>query len=88
MGRVAATIKIMPKDPDVDMDKLKDDIRKIVPKGVELKNFDVKPIAFGLMALYALFVMEDKEGGTEDIERAISRLEDVESVMVESVGLI
>jgi len=88
MGKVATTIKIMPKSPDVDLDKLKDDIKKVVPKDVELKEFDVKPVAFGLKALYALFVMEDKEGGSEAVERAISELDDVESVQVESVGLI
>jgi len=88
MGKVAAKIKIMPKDPDVDLDKLKEDILKVVPENLELKEFSVKPVAFGLMALYALFVMEDKEGGTEDIERAISELDNVESVDVESVGLI
>lgn len=88
MGRVAVTVKIMPKDPDVDLDKLKGDIKKVVPKDVDLKKFDVKPVAFGLMALYALFIMEDKEGGTEEVERAISKLDDVESVQVENVGLI
>lgn len=78
----------MPKDPDVDLDKLKGDIKKVVPKDVDLKKFDVKPVAFGLMALYALFIMEDKEGGTEEVERAISKLDDVASVQVENVGLI
>lgn len=50
---------------------------------------DVRPIAFGLKALIAVVLLDDKAGGgTEEVEEAFSKVKGVESVEVEEIGLI
>ena len=81
MGDVAVILRVMPEDTEVDLAKLEQQIRE------KVKVFAVErePIAFGLEALRLVTVVEDKEGGTEPIEREISSIPGVDSVEV--VGL-
>lgn len=86
MGEVAAKIKIMPSSMDVDLDKLKEDITKVIPQGAKLHGFAEEPIAFGLKALIVVVLVGDIEGGTEKVEEAIGKVEGVESVSVVELG--
>ncbi len=79
---VAAKIKIMPKDTNVDFEKLKSDIESVIPKGVRLHGFAEEPIAFGLRALITVIIVKDGEGGTEIAEESFAKVHDVESVQV------
>ncbi len=79
---VAATIKIMPKDLDIDFEKLKVDIRAAIPEGSRLHGFAEEPIAFGLRALIATIIVKDEEGGTEKVEESFAKVHGVESVQV------
>lgn len=86
MGEVAAKIKIMPSSMDVDLDKLKEDIAKVIPEGAKLHGFAEEPIAFGLKALIVVVMVGDIEGGTEKVEEAFSKVEGAESVSVVELG--
>lgn len=86
MGEVAAKIRIMPTSLDVNLNALRQRVEEILPKGTRLRGFAEEPIAFGLKALIAVVIVGDMEGGTEKVEEAISRVEDVESVQVIEVG--
>ena len=79
---VAATIKIMPKGPDIDFEKLKADIKAAIPEGARLHGFAEEPIAFGLRALIAVIIVKDEEGGTGVAEQSFANVHDVESVQV------
>ena len=89
MGTVIAKIKVMPVSPEVNKEDLKEKLREVV-EGTEVKcrNITDEPLAFGLYAIYVLVEMEEKEGGTEPIENALSELEEVESVEVVEVSLV
>ncbi len=86
MGEVAAKIKIMPSGMDVDLNRLKDELKKVIPKGARLHGFSEEPVAFGLKALMVVVKVGDIEGGTEKVEEAFSKVKDVESVTVEELG--
>ncbi|MCX9015003.1 MAG: elongation factor 1-beta [Candidatus Methanoperedens sp.] len=86
MGEVAAKIKLMPKSMDVDLNKLKEDVTKVIPEGAKLHGFAEEPIAFGLKALIVVVLVGDLEGGTEKVEEALSTVEGVESVSVVELG--
>ncbi len=86
MGEVAAKIKIMPSGMDVDLNKLKEDLKKVIPAGARLHSFAEQPVAFGLKALIAVVKVGDIEGGTEKVEEAFSKVKGVESVAVEELG--
>ena len=88
MGKVMAVIKVMPDSADRDVNKLQDELKKVMPKNAELKGMQVKPIAFGLKAILVAIVVSDSEGGTEPTEEAFKIVPGVESVMVDSVDLV
>lgn len=88
MGKVMAVIRVMPDSTDRDMNKLMDELKKVLPKSAEFKGMQSKPIAFGLSAITVAFVVSDTEGGTEPVEAAFSKVPGVESVTVESVDLV
>jgi len=83
MGDVAISIRIMPENPNVDLNKIKNEIFK----RMDVKDAKIEPIAFGLKALKILIITPDK-GGTEEIENQIRKINGVADVEVESATLI
>jgi len=88
MGKVAARIKVMPTDPEVDLDALQERLENALPEGAKIKGFDRDDVAFGLVALLPTVIVPDDAGGTEAVEEAFRGVDDVESVQVEEVGRI
>jgi elongation factor 1-beta len=80
MAEVLVTIKIMPRDADIDMDALAGRIGEV--DGARLNGVEKEPIAFGLVALIASYVVEDKEGGTENLESALKEIKDIGNIEV------
>jgi elongation factor 1-beta len=89
MGEAAVRMRVMPESTDVDLGKLKEAIKAAVPGFARLHAIEEKPIAFGLKALIVVTIMDDKGGHSpEEIETAVSKVPEVESVEVEEVGLL
>ncbi len=86
MARVIITLKIMPEDVDVDLDDLLERIKTAVPEGTDVRANEIVPVAFGLKALRMNVAREESMGGTDDIEEAITQLEGVAQVEVETVS--
>ena len=87
MATVVITLKIMPESPDVDLDKLSEEVLKKVKGFVgecETK-IEKEAIGFGLSALKVLFTMDEGKGDTEPLEQKIKEIEDVNSVEVVDV---
>ena len=84
MGQVAITLKVMPESPEVDIGRLKEEIRN----SVDVKEIREEPIGFGLVALKVLIVLQDSTGGTDMIEKSISEISGVASVDTEDVTLL
>ena len=85
MGEVVATIKLMPESPEVDLAQIKEKVSQSIPEGTELHKIEEEPIAFGLVALNVIVVVDDAEGGTEKAEEILSGIDDVASVEVVDV---
>ncbi len=83
MGKVAMNIKVMPENPEVNVEKIGEEIKQ----KLEVKDLKIEPIAFGLKALKVLVIVEDSEG-SEKVENTIKGIEGVGEVEVESVTLI
>lgn len=88
MGEVAAKLKVMPEGTEVDMEKLKDEIKAVLPEGARLHGFAEEPIAFGLKALMVAVILSEGVTGTDGLEAAVASVEGVQSVEVEGVGLL
>ncbi|MEE8401300.1 MAG: elongation factor 1-beta [Candidatus Hydrothermarchaeaceae archaeon] len=80
MAEVLVTMKIMPKSAGEDMDALEARIGKI--DNGKLNKVKKEPIAFGLVALIASYVIEDKEGGTEKLEAALNTIEEIGNIEI------
>lgn len=87
MAQVIITLQIMPTSPEVDMDKLFENITGLIKAysgETEIRRKD-EPIAFGLKAQKITFVADESKGTTEALETQIAGVEDVESVQVVDV---
>ncbi len=63
-------VKIMPKEAEIKPQQILDDLKKIHPS-VEIRNFREEPIAFGLVALIADFLINDEAGQMDKLEEEI-----------------
>ena len=88
MGEVGMQYRILPEGLEVDLKKLEEDIKKVLPEGAKLRASEERPLAFGLKALHILIVMDDKKGGAEQVETAISGVSGVQSVEIVEMGLL
>ena len=88
MGEVLTTIKLMPESPDVDLEQMKTDIQNAIGEDAEIHKIEEEPIAFGLVALIVLFIVDDGEGGTDAIEEKLANIPNVNSMEIMDVRLI
>ena len=82
MAQVIITLKIMPKSPEVDLNKIQEEVKSKINDfaGPGDMKVEENPIAFGLKALNIKFVMDESKGSTEPLEETISEIEGVQSV--------
>jgi len=88
MGQVFMKLRVMPSGVDVDLESLLEKIKGINLEDVEIRDSKVQPIAFGLKALLLVVVMPDKEGIGDKFVEEIQKIENVESVEIESMELV
>ncbi len=88
MGEVGLQYRVLPEGVEVDLKKLEEDIRKALPEFAKLRAAEQRPLAFGLKALHVLIVIDDKKGGAEQVEAAISGVAGVQSVEIVEMGLL
>ena len=88
MGKVFVKIRVMPSDVNVDLNEVKECILKLNFSNVEIKDFAIKPIAFGLKSLNVLAVMPDAEGIIDKFLEEIGKVKGVESVEIDGMELL
>lgn len=88
MGNVYMKLRVMPEDVDVDLEKIYEKIREVAPEKVEIRDYKIQPIAFGLKALLVMAVMPDEGGIGDMLIEKIEQIEGVESVEVDEFELI
>ena len=82
MGTAITTLTIMPESPSIDLKKIEHEALKLITAFSDdrQKRVDIKPVAFGLQSLNIVFLMDEKKGDTEALEKQISEIEGVQSV--------
>jgi translation elongation factor aEF-1 beta len=90
MGEVIALIRVMPGEvlSDEKLQKIIDDIKKIIKPPVKLGKVEVKNIAFGLKGLNVTVSVPDTKGGLDPVLETLSKIENVDNVEVTDVGRI
>ena len=83
MGKVVASIKILPSEAETDLNSIREALASKLPSDVEVHRFEEEPIAFGLRALIVHLIMpEDKAGTMDEVESAIRNVEGVGEVEI------
>lgn len=85
MGNVALILRVMPESPDVDLEKLKTQIRAKIP---EVQDVREEPIGFGLKALKIAVVVSDAGGQSDTVEADITAIEGVERAEIVELTLL
>ena len=86
---LVGVIKVMPTDPDVNLDELEEKLKAVIPEKFGLAKVEREPIAFGLVALKFYVLAKDEEGyDLEQVLEAFRQVENVESAEVETVSRI
>jgi len=88
MGKVYMKLRVMPEDVDVNLESIYEKIKEVAPEKVEIKDYKIQPIAFGLKALLVMAIMPDEGGIGDELIEKIQSIEGVESVEVEATELI
>jgi elongation factor 1-beta len=70
MPNLLVRIKIMPKEAEITPSQILEDI-KSRNSPIQIRSSKEEPIAFGVVALIADFVTDDKAGAMEEIENAV-----------------
>ena len=87
MARVLASIKIFPREANIDLNPLKTRVQNSLPAGSNVQRFEEEPVAFGLVALIAHVVLpEDAAGHMDQVEEAIRSIDAVSEIQVLRMG--
>ncbi|MCD6260957.1 MAG: elongation factor 1-beta [Thaumarchaeota archaeon] len=82
MARVAMLLRIMPADQDVDLNNLIQKIKEGLPSGFELRDAKIKPFAFGMSVIEAMFTLPEEEGASARLEEYLRGFEDIQEINV------
>jgi elongation factor 1-beta len=81
MGRIVISFKIFPKGLEVDLEELKKEIEKTLPKSTSIYGYQTEPVAFGLNALIAHIIMPENESGLLDkVEEELGGIPDISQI--------
>jgi len=85
MGTAILKLRIMPKSPETDLEKVKQGIKEKIESHGGVLNptqpIEEEPIAFGLKALIATFAWPE-EKDTDLAENSVAEVEEVSSVEI------
>jgi elongation factor 1-beta len=83
MARVIITFRIMPESTDTNLQSLEKKANEAITAfGGEPGKTEIEPIAYGLKALKIFFILDEKKGSTEELEKNINSIDGVESCEV------
>jgi elongation factor 1-beta len=87
MGTAVVTMKIMPESPDTNLDKITEQVAKMVREfaGERDTKVTIEPIAFGLKCINFIFVMDEKLGSPDVLADKIMGIDGVQNAEVSDV---
>ncbi len=84
MAKAGITVQVMPESIEIDLKLLETKVKEVILKtygDVGEIRVSEEPIAFGLIALKFIFIIDEKQG-TDVVEEALNELEEVGNARV------
>ena len=77
MARIVGTYKILPEDPETDLQELKERIESSLPNDMKITATGEQPMAFGLKALVLDINFDEQDGLQDQLEEVLSKVEGI-----------
>ncbi len=77
MGKIVIAYKILPSESTVDLEVLKEKLKKQLAGIASIQKFAEEPIAFGLSALKVNMILPEKDGILDETEKKITEIKEV-----------
>jgi elongation factor 1-beta len=87
MANAIITVRIMPDSPEVDLEKVGEEAKKVIAEfaGEGETKSSIQPVAFGIKALNIIFVMDEAKGSPDPVAEKITEIEGVNSAEITDV---
>ncbi len=89
MSKAVVTFKLMPESPEVDLEPIKEEARKIAQEAGAIGEMQIKeePIAFGLKAVLVMVMYEVEGADFDGISAKFGEIKDVRDAQIAKMDL-